>query len=268
MARIPTSFSSTPSNSAFNATDAINDIDLGTFLKLMIAELQHQDPLNPMDNKDMLAQISQIREVGATDKLTQTLESVLLGQNITSATNLIGAEIEGLSDDNQKVTGMVQQISISGGQPKLHLTLPTTAAPSLDDGNVEPGVYSYRVVWEGDNGRLKGVTLSADTTGNGDKYKSIRLAHLPASSSPKQIYRDDEGNGQYRLVATLNDGSQSSYHDKLSSEERSQTRQTLPFDAWGKFRNFDVALDNVATIRPTRSLPSIPDDEEQSGDEP
>src|SRR3989304_422359 len=106
MSRISTGLNSPAVNQPFDgASEAIEDIDLGSFLELMIAELQNQDPLNPLDNKDMLAQISQIREVGATDKLTKTLESVLLGQNIASATNLIGATIDGLSDDNQRVAG-------------------------------------------------------------------------------------------------------------------------------------------------------------------
>src|SRR5262245_45402135 len=111
MSRIPSTFNSTPSDQSFQAVDAINDLDLNTFLELMIAELQNQDPLNPLDNKDMLAQISQIREVGATDKLTQTLESVLLGQNIASATNLIGADISALSDDAESVEGVVKHVS-------------------------------------------------------------------------------------------------------------------------------------------------------------
>ena len=50
---------------------------------------QSQDPLDPMDNDQMLNQISQLRSIGATDKLTNTLDSVLLGQNITSSTALI-----------------------------------------------------------------------------------------------------------------------------------------------------------------------------------
>ena len=74
-------------------SNAFNDIDLNVFLELMITELQNQDPLNPLENDELLAQISQIREVGATDKLTQTLDAVLLGQNVSSATNLIGADV-------------------------------------------------------------------------------------------------------------------------------------------------------------------------------
>src|SRR5262245_63103667 len=108
----PTASSSNSSKSSPSSTDAINDLDLSTFLTLMIKELQNQDPLNPLDNKDMLAQISQIREVGATDKLTQTLDSVLLGQNISSATNLIGADISAISDDGQSITGVVERVSV------------------------------------------------------------------------------------------------------------------------------------------------------------
>ena len=68
-----------------SVASALNQVDLDDFLKLMIAELQNQDPLNPLDNAEILAQISQIREVGATEELTSTLNAVLLGQNISSA---------------------------------------------------------------------------------------------------------------------------------------------------------------------------------------
>src|SRR5262245_32762829 len=93
----------------------INDVNIDDFLKIMISELQNQDPLNPLENDELIAQISQIRSVGATEKLTSTLDAVLLGQNITSATNLIGAEIDAISDDNQKVTGMVERVSVAKG---------------------------------------------------------------------------------------------------------------------------------------------------------
>ena len=85
-------------NQAFGAANALNEVDLDDFLNLMIAELQNQDPLNPLENDELIAQISQIREVGATEQLTATLNAVLLGQNITSATNLIGADVVALND--------------------------------------------------------------------------------------------------------------------------------------------------------------------------
>ena len=89
----------------------------------MLAKLQNQDPLNPLENDELIAQISQIREVGATEQLTEILSAVLLGQNIASATNLIGADIDAISDDNQRASGIVSRVSVSGGSPKLHLDL-------------------------------------------------------------------------------------------------------------------------------------------------
>jgi len=101
--------------------DALANVDIDAFLELFIAELQNQDPLNPMDNAQMVEQISQIREVGATDKLTNTLEAVLLGQNLASATNLIGQNIVALDDEGNDITGKVDKITVTNGEPKLHV---------------------------------------------------------------------------------------------------------------------------------------------------
>jgi flagellar basal-body rod modification protein FlgD len=269
MTRVTSAINSTPSDRSLSTTDAINDIDLGTFLELMIAELQNQDPLNPLDNKDMLAQISQIREVGATDKLTETLESVLLGQNIASATNLIGADIQALSDDGEMVDGHVKQVSIDKGVPKLHVDLPAQAAPAAADGNIENGTYAYRVVWEDDRGKLFGIDLSGnqavETTGTEGLDRAIVIRNLPKTTSQKFIYRTDaSGAGDYRLVGTLTNGAQGSFLDVLGDEERSEIRLTRQFQrSTATVRSYLVSLDNVAGIRPPEPSTTDPVDDSQ-----
>ncbi len=235
--------------------DTLNDLDLDAFLKLLITEMQNQDPLNPMDNSEMLAQINQLREIGSTDKLTSTLDSVLLGQNITSSTNLIDKEIQAVSDDGQKVSGTVTRVSIEEGQPKLHLDLAMKAEPSIEEGDVARGEYAYRVVWLGENGQLEGVELSGDeavsTQSDGNSHTSIQLRNLPVTDSAKQIYRTDKtGEGDYRLVSILTDGKQSSYLDKTADDARSETRQTGSFYSDPSFRNrsFKVSLNNVSEV--------------------
>jgi flagellar basal-body rod modification protein FlgD len=256
MTRIPSTLNASGQNTQFSSTDAINDIDLGTFLQLMITELQNQDPLNPLDNKDMLAQISQIREVGATDKLTKTLDSVLLGQNIASATNLIGADINALSDDGELIDGRVNRVSIDKGVPKLHIDHQTEASGSAEDGNIEAGTYAYRVTWEDDKGNLFGLDLSGDeaitTTGQDGVDRAIALRNLPITSGPKFIYRTDaSGEWPYQLVGVVTDGKQGSYVDKLADDERSGTRLTRDFQrTLATGRSYLVSLNNVSGIRP------------------
>lgn len=88
-------------------------VGLEDFLSLMIAEMQNQDPLDPMKNTEMLQQLSQIRSIGATDKLTNTLDAVLLGQHLTTASSLIGREVDALSDDGVNVQGRVDRVTVT-----------------------------------------------------------------------------------------------------------------------------------------------------------
>jgi flagellar basal-body rod modification protein FlgD len=118
----------------------LRDLDMGEFIKLMVTELQNQDPLNPMENSEILTQISQIREIEASDKMTKTLnniltsqDAVLLGQSLSNAGNLIGKKVTGeietrIENENgedevkvEQVTGVVDKISISAGQPVVHI---------------------------------------------------------------------------------------------------------------------------------------------------
>ena len=101
----------------------IQQLDVEHFITLMITELQNQDPLNPLDNAQMLQQISQIREIGATDDLTKTLESVVMGQSISSASSLLGKEIRAITDTGSPVFGKVDKVTITDGIPRLHVGL-------------------------------------------------------------------------------------------------------------------------------------------------
>jgi flagellar basal-body rod modification protein FlgD len=245
------------------AGNAIKDLDVDSFLKLMIAELQNQDPLNPMENDQMLAQIGQMREIAASDKLTNTLDGVLLGQNIASATNLIGADIDAITDDNQKITGTVDKVSVSDGVPKLHIQESSGGMVSDQEGKLDAGKYNYKIVWEDDNGNLLGVetkeALEVDEYG-----KSIILGNLPETNKAKYVYRtDSSGTGPFHLVATLNNGKTAGYHDKINDEEMSATLLSrTPIPVENAHRKYTISLNNVGEIRPpatpTNQTPTTP----------
>ena len=275
MSRIPSTTTPTTTSGKKSAASAVNDLDLDSFLKLMIKELQNQDPLNPLDNKDMLAQISQIRQVGATDKLTETLDSVLLGQNIASSTNLIGADVKALSDDNEQIEGLVSRVSIEEGQPKLHVDLQSEAVATSSDGKVEAGKHAYRIVWQDAKGNSVGIDLSGEkavtTKGQSGVDQAIQIRNLPKNGLEKRIYRTDaSGEGPYRLVGILTNGDQGSFTDVLSDAERSETRLTESFyRSTDTVRSYQVSLKNVSDIRPpARSINTSVDDQASDEDAP
>ncbi len=47
------------------------------FLKLLVTQIQNQDPLNPMDNAEVTSQMAQISTVSGIDKLNTTLEKLV-----------------------------------------------------------------------------------------------------------------------------------------------------------------------------------------------
>jgi flagellar basal-body rod modification protein FlgD len=229
--------------------NAIKDLDVDSFLKLMIAELQNQDPLNPMENDQMLAQIGQMREIAASDKLSETLDSVLLGQNIASATNLIGAEIDAISTDNQKVTGQVKSIAISDGIPALHLQEDSSAKMTDEDGELGAGEYNYKIVWE-DRGNFLGIQKALEIDVDG---KSVLLANLPVTDGPKQVYRTKAGekDGPFYLVDTITSGQTATYLDTANDEDLSSTvLSRIPIYVQNAHRKFEVNLNNVGAVRP------------------
>src|SRR3954469_24512374 len=79
----------------------LKDLDINQFLKLMVTELTNQDPLNPMDNTQLVQQIGEIRQISATTQLSDTLNAVQAGQSLTTASSLIGKKVTALTDDNQ-----------------------------------------------------------------------------------------------------------------------------------------------------------------------
>src|SRR3954449_2273002 len=90
----------------------LKDLDINQFLQLMVSELTHQDPLNPMDNTQLVQQIGELRSIAASDQLTNTLQAVQTQQSLTTASSLIGRQVKALTQDNGDVTGVVQSVSI------------------------------------------------------------------------------------------------------------------------------------------------------------
>ena len=73
--------------------------DAGTadrFLKLLVAQMQNQDPLNPMDNAQVTSQMAQINTVNGIEKLNTTVEN-LSGQftqlQAMQSTSLVGRDV-------------------------------------------------------------------------------------------------------------------------------------------------------------------------------
>jgi flagellar basal-body rod modification protein FlgD len=114
MSRIPSTTNTTPvsQSTSDQRGGGLQDLDLDEFLNLILTGLQNQDPLEPTDNAALMEQVSQLRSLSANDKLTNTLTSFSITQELTTASSLIGKKVDGLDDSGDAINGVVERVSI------------------------------------------------------------------------------------------------------------------------------------------------------------
>jgi flagellar basal-body rod modification protein FlgD len=79
-----------------NASSSAGTLQQADFLKLMTAQLQHQDPTNPMDNSQMMSQLAQITTVQGIENLNTTVNgfsSTMTNDQILRGAALVGHSV-------------------------------------------------------------------------------------------------------------------------------------------------------------------------------
>jgi len=85
--------SATTQNAQSTSTSRNTTLTQQDFLQLFTKQLQYQDPLNPMDSTQMLAQMAQINTVAAISTMTQSIQNMQAASNL-QAVGLIGKKVE------------------------------------------------------------------------------------------------------------------------------------------------------------------------------
>lgn len=79
-----------------------------TFLQLLVAQMKHQDPLEPMSNEDMLAQMAQFSTVEQLTNLNQSFDKFAKGFSAEkpdgSTENLLLEQLKRLNDNMEKIS--------------------------------------------------------------------------------------------------------------------------------------------------------------------
>jgi flagellar basal-body rod modification protein FlgD len=114
----------TPINSGKQGTQMKNktmNLQAQDFIKMMITQLQNQDPMEPAKNSELLAQMSQIGQLQSSTALNESLKSMVLQSQIGSAGNLIGKNVEGMDETSATVRGVVNSVKVESGSVFLEL---------------------------------------------------------------------------------------------------------------------------------------------------
>jgi flagellar basal-body rod modification protein FlgD len=101
-----------------NKSMALNAND---FIKMMVTQLQNQDPLQPTGSDQLLSQMSQIGQLQSATDLQASLKGLVLQNQIGAAGNLIGKSVSGTDANSQPAQGIVDSVRVGSDGVFLEL---------------------------------------------------------------------------------------------------------------------------------------------------
>ncbi|MCG8271254.1 flagellar hook assembly protein FlgD [Aquamicrobium sp. NLF2-7] len=114
-------------------------VDYNSFLKLLIAQMKNQDPTQPMDSTQYVAQLATFSQVEQSMQANTKLDQILQASSLSQATSLIGHSISSLDGE---VSGIVKEVRLfsdgmvavleSGEQVLVGPGISITAPPAGD----------------------------------------------------------------------------------------------------------------------------------------
>jgi len=84
------------------------------FLQLLVTQLQHQDPLEPLSSEEFMSQLAQFQSLEELIKMNENSTQMLLGQKLAAASTLIGRYVCGWSSMFGAVEGTVDKVYVDG----------------------------------------------------------------------------------------------------------------------------------------------------------
>jgi flagellar basal-body rod modification protein FlgD len=95
---------------------ALSGIGSDQFLQLLVAQLQNQDPLDPVSDKDFINQLATLNTVQGLSDLNASFAQMLQLQQLTQGADLIGKTINYTpTDGSDAKTGKVDSVSTQDG---------------------------------------------------------------------------------------------------------------------------------------------------------
>ncbi|CAD6557220.1 Basal-body rod modification protein FlgD [Paraburkholderia hiiakae] len=195
-------------SSASSSSSGTSASDLQTtFLQLLVAQLQNQDPTDPMDSSQMTSQLAQINTVSGIQQLNTSLSSLSTqlsaGQNAQAAL-LIGSTVLAAGSSATVSSGSAPQLGVTlpSAVSDVKLTITNSAGQvvnTLDLGAQSAGTVP--VVWNGKDSAGNTVadgtyTISATATTNGQSATATALV----ASQVQGVVQQSDGTASLSLA--------------------------------------------------------------------
>ncbi|HEV3155110.1 MAG TPA: flagellar hook capping FlgD N-terminal domain-containing protein [Candidatus Baltobacteraceae bacterium] len=132
------------SNSNSLASASNQALGANDFLQLLTTEMQNQDPLQPVDDTQSVAQLAQFSALQATNELNTSFQNFQSNFGVLQSSALIGKQVTVVSTDatgnSANITGTVTGIQVQNGQP--FFTMNNSGGQPITGSNGQPLLFA------------------------------------------------------------------------------------------------------------------------------
>ena len=121
---------------AADQSSGIGQLGSDAFLKLLVAQLRYQNPLEPADGTEFLQQTAQFSTVESLQTISEINQRLMGLQQVGLALDIVGKEVTALDAEGHQITGSVDAVRFVDDGPIL--TVAGVEVPLSDVLSVEP----------------------------------------------------------------------------------------------------------------------------------
>jgi len=96
-----------------------DEIQKDQFMKLLVTELKNQNPLDPMKDRDFIAQMAQLTNLEKMEKVRDGMERLITQNSNGSLYSLLGKKVTYLNEYGQQMVGAVNALEFKDNQGYL-----------------------------------------------------------------------------------------------------------------------------------------------------
>lgn len=109
------------SNTASVAGKTSTSLDSNQFMQILMAQLTHQNPLEPMDSNEMMNQFSQLNSLQELRDIHTAMDKVSVSNQTTYLASLIGKTIKANRSDGKILEGVVDGVLADKDNPQIRI---------------------------------------------------------------------------------------------------------------------------------------------------
>jgi flagellar basal-body rod modification protein FlgD len=125
----PVSGSSFATHTASPTVDRNDQMGKDTFLQLLVAQMRYQDPANPVDSTQMIAQTATFTQVEKLEQLVAQNASMLVLQESATAGSLVGRTATYTDETGASKKGVVTSVRLASGDSEAAAYIGGVAVP-------------------------------------------------------------------------------------------------------------------------------------------